>query len=248
MRQSLPVSLIIPCFNRPEQTKNLLDSLSGSKFACQIILIDDCSFDDIKKIADGYDFPDLIYYRNESNKGPAYSRNMGIKLSKYDYLAFTDNDCVVTDNWLPSLYDSIRLSGDNIAGVGGKVIAKNNDLISLYYIYHKILDPWYYNGQFLYLVTANAIFKKEALLKVNCFDESVKIAGGEDPGMCFKLINAGYGFAYNPEAIIVHDFPKGIINFIKTFYRYGLGCSFQSKKYFKEIKFISNDKFAGING
>ncbi len=247
MKKFLPVSLIIPCYNRLYQTRNLLDSLSSSDYACQIIIVDDCSTDDLKCLIGKYDFANLVYLRNASNKGPAYSRNAGIKVAKYDYLAFTDNDCMVASDWLIKLYDSIRLSDDNIAGVGGKVIAKNNDLISLYYVYHKILDPWFYNGQYLYLVTANAIFKKESLFRVDCFDDTLSIPGGEDPGMCFKLINEGYRFAYNPEAIIRHDFSKCLIDFIKTFYRYGLGCSYQSKKYFKEIEFTCNDKYAGIN-
>ncbi|MEK7069788.1 MAG: glycosyltransferase family 2 protein, partial [Patescibacteria group bacterium] len=88
---------------------------------------------------------------------------------------------------------------------------------------------------------------KQALLKVGCFDESIKIAGGEDPGLCFKLANEGYKLLYNPDAIIVHDFQRGVVNFIKTFYRYGFGCSAQSKKYFKKISFVNNEKFAGMD-
>jgi len=247
MKKTLPVSLVIPCFNRLKQMKNLLDSLRDSNFDCQIVIVDDCSSDAIKTILDSYEFSDLLYHRNSSNLGPAASRNIGIKLAKYDYVAFTDNDCLVSDDWLISIFKSIKSTDDIIAGVGGRVIAKNNDLISLYFIYHKILDPWFYKGQFLYLVTANAIFKKEALLKVGCFDESLKIAGGEDPGMCFKLINSGYKLMYNPEAVIIHDFSKGVFDFIKTFYRYGFGCSIQSKKHFQEITFVNNEKFAGIN-
>jgi GT2 family glycosyltransferase len=247
MKEQLPISLIIPCFNRIEQTKNLFASLEQSKYRCQIILIDDCSTDDLKSLVDLFPTLEIKYQRNKTNKGPAFSRNLGIELADFDLVAFTDNDCIVTDEWLQKLYDTIRVSKHNIAGAGGKIVAKNNDVISLYFIYHKILDPWFYNGQFLYLVTANSIFKKEALVKVGCFDDSIKIAGGEDPGLCFKLINNGFRFLYNPEAIVIHDFQKGIINFIKTFYRYGFGCSVQSEKYFKSIPFLNNEKFAGLD-
>lgn len=247
MNEKIPISLVIPCFNRIKQTKNLLNSLEQCRYRCQIILIDDCSTDDFKKLVESYPTLEIKFHRNETNKGPAFSRNKGIELADYGFVAFTDNDCIVTEKWLSKLYQSIKMSGHNIAGVGGKIIAKNNDLISLYFIYHKILDPWFYNGQFLYLVTANAIFKKEALLKVGCFDDSIRMAGGEDPGLCFKLINSGYRFLYNPEAIIIHDFQKGIVNFIKTFYRYGIGCSVQSGKYFKPIPFRNNGNFAGLD-
>ncbi len=247
MKEQLPISLVIPCFNRIKQTRVLLDSLDKNKYGCQIIVIDDCSTDNIEDLVAEYGSLEILYHRNDSNKGPASSRNIGINLSKFDYIAFTDNDCVVTYDWLINMYKSIKVSGDKIAGVGGKIIARRQDLISLYYVYHKILDPWYYKGQFLYLTTANAIFKKQALLKVGCFDESIKIAGGEDPGLCFKLANEGYKLLYNPDAIIAHDFQRGVVNFIKTFYRYGFGCSAQSKKYFKKISFVNNEKFAGMD-
>jgi len=248
MKIDLPISLVIPCYNRVDGTKDLLDSLRDSKFRCQIIIIDDCSNLDISGLISKYKDLDIIYQRNEVNKGPAFSRNRGIELSDFDLVAFTDNDCQVTDNWLINLYETIIDSSENIAGVGGRVISRSNDLFSLYYVYHKILDPFFFKGQYLYLVTANAIFKKSALLKVSCFDETVSIAGGEDPGLCFKLINKGYKFQYNPQAIIIHDFPKGIRSFARSFYRYGFGCSYQSMKYYEEIPFFNNDQFARIDG
>jgi len=247
MKKQLQISLIIPCYNRVQQTKRLLDSLRQNAFGCQVIIIDDCSTDNIKELIDTYTDLEILYYRNEKNKGPATSRNIGIKLSTHEYVAFTDNDCIVTADWFSHIYKTILASKDDVAGAGGKIIARGNDLVSLYFIYHKILDPWYYKGQFLYLVTANAIFKKQALITVDGFDESIKITGGEDPGLCFKLANQGYKFLYNPEAIIIHDFQSSWIYFVKTFYRYGLGCSAQSKKYFKKIAFTKNEKFAGID-
>lgn len=247
MKEQLQISFVVPCFNRLQQTMALLDSLDKNRYGCQIIIVDDFSTDDIEGLISGYKSLEVVYHRNDSNKGPAFSRNVGIKLSKFDYVAFTDNDCEITDDWLINMYKSIKISGGEIAGIGGKIIARRQDLISLYYVYHKILDPWYYKGQFLYLTTANAIFKKQALLEVDCFDETIKIAGGEDPGLCFKLANKGYKLLYNPDAIIIHDFQRGVVNFIKTFYRYGFGCSAQSKKYFKKIAFINNEKFAGMD-
>lgn len=247
MKEQLPISLIVPCFNRLDQTKILLDSLQENEYQCEIIIVDDFSKANIKDLVLEYKALDIVYHRNKSNNGPAFSRNTGIKLAKYDYVAFTDNDCTVTPDWLINIYRSIKSSTDQVAGVGGKIIAKNIDLISLYYVYHKILDPWYYKGQFLYLVTANAIFKKQALEDVGGFDDTITSAGGEDPGLCFKLTGKGYKFLYNPDAVIIHNFQRGIINFIKTFYRYGIGCSAQSKKYFKKLSFVNNEKFAGIN-
>jgi len=246
IKKRIPVTLIIPVYNRIRQTYQLLNSISQAEFDCEIIVVDDNSSDNIKKVIDEFKVLNIKFFKNKENLGPAYSRNVGIKNSKHDLVAFTDNDCIVTKDWLLRLYEYIRDSNKKIAGVGGRVIAKGQDIFSKYYTYHKILDPWFYNGRYLYLVTANAIFRKDALIEVNLFDETVKQAGGEDPGLSFKLLNKKYELLYNPEAVIIHDYETSLKNFIKMFYKYGFGCSYQVKKYYKNNKFISNKNFGEL--
>lgn len=244
----LPISLIIPCYNRLAQTAALLDSISKSDFECEVIIVDDCSTTDYMTTINGYPDLNIKYYRNKSNRGPAYCRNKGIELASHEYIAFTDNDCIVTNDWLIRLYEYITNSKNKVAAVGGKVIAKNNDLISLYFTYHKILDPWYHRGQYYYVTTANSIFKKLSLLEVGGFDTSLKKAGGEDPGLCFKLAKKGYEFLYNPDAIIIHDYNRSLFKLFKTFYNYGFGCSIQTRKHYKTPQDKNNNYFAGIEG
>ena len=247
MKIELPVSLIIPCYNRFIQTENLLLSLEKADFRCEIIIVDDCSPVNIGDLVKRFNELDIKYYRNETNLGPSFSRNKGIELARYDYVAFTDNDCEVTTDWLIRLHEYLSNAKNNIAGVGGRVIAKHNDLISNYFTYHKILDPWFYNGRYLYLVTANAIFKKTKLIEVSGFDTQIKRAGGEDPGLCFKLLNNGYEFLYCPNAVIIHDYDTRWRNFYKLFYQYGFGCSIQTAKYFKPKEFKEQNNYASID-
>lgn len=246
MKKKLPVSLIIPCYNRLRQTEELFISICNADFECEIIVVDDCSTQNIKAMTDKFSVLKIIYHRNEKNSGPSFSRNKGIELSSNDYIAFTDNDCTVANDWLIRLHEYISNAKSKVVAVGGKVISKNKDLVSLYFTYHKILDPWYHKGQFYYVVTANAIFKKTALTEVNGFDTTIKKAGGEDPGLCFKLMQKGYEFLYNPDAIIIHDYDKSILKLYKTFFNYGFGCSLQTKKYFKMPEHIDNGNFGGI--
>jgi glycosyltransferase involved in cell wall biosynthesis len=246
MKSKLPVSLVIPCYNRLQQTELLLLSIRQSDFECEIIVIDDCSKENLKIVIDKFTDLKIIYYRNEINSGPSFSRNKGIELASCDYIAFTDNDCTVAKDWLIRLHEYISNTKSKVAAVGGKVISKDNNIFSLYFTYHKILDPWYHNGQFYYVVTANAIFKKSALQEVGGFDTAIKKAGGEDPGLCFKLMKNNWEFLYNQDAIIIHDYEKGFSKLFKTFFNYGFGCSVQTKKYFKMPVHIDNGNFGGI--
>ena len=244
----VPVSLVVPCYERVDQTRTLLRSLEAATSSCEIVLVDDASPHSLEPVV--REFPDLNikYFRNATNRGPSYSRNLGISLSRHGLVAFTDNDCVAEATWLVRLHESIVDSPSKIAGVGGRVAAAQSDLISQYFDYHKILDPWYYRGRYHYLTTANAIFKRHAVELVGGFDEALLVAGGEDPGLCFKLQNAGYSLGYNPEALIWHQYAPSLRAFMRTFYRYGYGCAVQSSKHFRPQGFVQNGSFGALDG
>lgn len=247
MKTQIPVTLVIPAYNRTDKTNNLLGSLEVADFTCEIILVDDNSQDDLDSLVKSHKNLKVRYIRNMENMGPAHSRNIGIRLASNPYVAFTDNDCIITHDWLLRLHEYIRDAPSMVAGVGGRTVALNNDLISQYYEYNKILDPWFYKGKWLYIVSANAIFKKNILEQVNGFDDDVKKAGGEDVGLCFKIHNAGYDLLYNDDAIIIHDFDRGLRKFYKTFFNYGYGSRVQYDKYYRSIKSTNTICFAGLD-
>ena len=246
MISELPVSLIIPVYNRIEKVRNLFESIENSNFSCEVIVVDDCSTEDISAVCQEFqDEINLRYFRNSKNMGPSYSRNMGINKASHQFIAFTDNDCIVSKDWLIKLHEYISNVSENVVGVGGRTLALGKDLLSQYYDYNKILDPWYYNGRRLYIVSANAIFKKKQVLNVGGFDQTVTKAGGEDVGLCLKLINSGYELAYYPEALIFHDYERSLKNFYRTFFTYGYGCHVQYSKYYEKQKY-SNPGYGGM--
>ncbi len=241
----LPVSVVITTFNRPRALRKTLESFESANFRCEIIVIDDGSKPAVSSVTNDFPALSIAYYANSQNLGPAQSRNTGILKASNKFIAFTDDDCAVSEDWLLKLYDSISKADGAVAGVGGRVLALGSDMFSRYYEYHKILDPWSFRGQCFYLVTANAIFRRSALIQVGGFDERVRVPGGEDPGLCFKLLNCGYRFRYSPGAIVYHDFRKGFWEFLKTFYRYGRGCAFQSARHFRRFNRDDPSQFFG---
>jgi len=92
------ISIIIPSYNRAEYLKEAIQSvLDQDYFSCgseaslfELLVIDDGSTDQTKAVVDSFSFP--IFYRYSDNKGVSAARNLGIKLSRGDYLAFLDSD------------------------------------------------------------------------------------------------------------------------------------------------------------
>ena len=85
------VSVIIPTYNRPEYICEAIESVLTQTYKnYEIIVINDGSIADIKKVLDSY--MSKIKYIYQENKGITATRNIGIKNSKGKYLAFLDDD------------------------------------------------------------------------------------------------------------------------------------------------------------
>ena len=218
----MDVSVIVPTFNR---SQSLARCLSSMPLDVEIIVVDDGSSDRTREVVGSIDHPGLRYVR-QSHQGPAVARNLGVTHSAGSFLVFTDDDCVPVSPWPWPLVWRLGELPTEVAGVGGRVLAKAKGLISRYYTYHRILEP---AESCSYLVTANCAYRREALESAGGFDEAIRHAGGEDPGLSFAIRANGYQLAFEPRAVVMHDFRESVIDFGRTFYRYGKGCALATR-------------------
>jgi glycosyltransferase involved in cell wall biosynthesis len=98
-------SVIVPTFNRADEIKELLDSLSKQTIPhnnFEIIIVDDGSTDNTKEVIESikskFDLNIRTLYQN--HKGPGEARNLGMKNAKGKYFVFIDSDCIADKNWL----------------------------------------------------------------------------------------------------------------------------------------------------
>ena len=88
------IDIIIPNYNKAKFLNKCLESVINQSYKNWIIyLIDDFSNDDSKKVLEKYDKIEKIkiFFLNK-NYGPYYCRNLGIKKSSSEYVAFLDSD------------------------------------------------------------------------------------------------------------------------------------------------------------
>lgn len=223
--EKIPVSVIVPTYNRILQLFRLLKSLDKlNPMPDEIIIVDDNSTDGTGKLLYKWKRIKRDYHKEiilkTQNKGPADSRNLGIYQSRNDLIAFTDDDVVVHTKWIKGITSKLLNTDKKVVGVGGVVKSINNDILSKYYVEHKILEA---PRQLNYLPTVNCCFKKNALIKSGGFDISFSFAGGEDTDLCLRLKNKGYHFVKENKAIIYHDFSSNFLNFCRMWIRYGKG-------------------------
>ena len=78
----------------------------------------------------------------------------------------------------------------------------------------------------LYLVTANCCVRREPALAAGGFDETLKRPGGEDIVLSYRLWKAGWRFGRAEDAVVRHDYDRGLRAFYKTWWNYGFGSGY----------------------
>lgn len=199
----------------------------------EIIIVDNNSNPAIKITKD---FPVIVRLLTCSKIGPASARNLGVQQSKTDWILFTDSDCVPTSSLLTG-YMKVQ---NGSLGYAGNIKALGQDIISKYYEQQEILvPPKVYERPNEprpdYLITANCLVWRPAFDKVGGFNETIKIAGGEDIDLGFKLLNIGR-LTYAFDSIARHNFGDGLLDFRERFVRYGFGNKIISKLYDLDLK------------
>ncbi len=107
------VSVIIPYFKKKEYIKQTVDSVLKQTFQdFEIVIIyDDENLEDYEYLIENFKkIPNIKVIKNRKNLGVGISRNIGIKNSSGEFLAFLDAD----DLWLPNkLEEQIKYMKSN---------------------------------------------------------------------------------------------------------------------------------------
>lgn len=175
----IEVSIIVPVYNKEKELRRCLDSLISQTLSnLEIIVIDDKSTDDSKKIIKEYHekYPKkVIPMYNDKNEGIGFCRNKGIKKAKGEYLGFVDADDYVDFKMYEKYLE----------------FAKNNSLeiVTGYYIKCGMINELFKNEYFsigslkenselllkLDYGPCNKLFKKSLIIDNNIlFEEKLK--------------------------------------------------------------------------
>ena len=104
------ISIVIPMYNAEKYVGECLDSILAQTFDdYEVIVVDDCSTDNSAAIVESYipkfgaDKLQLVRSKVNSGSGAA-PRNIGIRLSRGEYVFLMDNDDAIVENALEYLY------------------------------------------------------------------------------------------------------------------------------------------------
>ncbi len=105
-------SIIIPVYNRPEEIKELLDSLLFTTYSkdYEIVIVEDGSTISSKEVVEKLSDKLNISYYNKENTGPGDSRNYGMQRAKGDYFILFDSDCIIPNTYLSVIEKELTIN------------------------------------------------------------------------------------------------------------------------------------------
>jgi glycosyltransferase involved in cell wall biosynthesis len=117
----LPVSVVIPVFNRELQLERALRSIAAQgRPAAEVIVVDDGCSDGSAEVAARFGARVVAHDRNS---GQVAARNTGIGAARQPWIAFLDSD----DEWLPGHLQALWELRDGVLFVAGSSINRRPD-------------------------------------------------------------------------------------------------------------------------
>jgi len=128
MKQSTPISVLMPVFNAEKYLREAIESILNQTFTdFEFIIINDGSTDGSKDVILSYSDPRIKYVENETNLGLIQTLNNGIHLCRGQYIARMDADDISMPNRLKSQYHFMERHPEvGVCGTWAKVIDANN--------------------------------------------------------------------------------------------------------------------------
>ena len=201
-------SIIVPVFNRPDEVRELLESLTQQTMKdFEVIVVEDGSTDKSDVICEQYkDRLNLKYFFKE-NSGPGPSRNYGAERSAGEYLIILDSDVIVPDHYMETVQKTLyrepcdAFGGPDRAHASFTPIQKAiNYSMTSFFTTGGIRGGKQKMDKF-YPRSFNMGIRREVFQSVGGF---APLRYGEDIDLSTRLFKAGYDCKLFPEAYVYH--------------------------------------------
>jgi len=225
--QDKKFSIIVPTYRRPAQLSECLGSMTTLQYPkedFEVIVVDDGSEPRPRDIVASYKEKMDVRLIEQRHSGPAAARNRGAREARGMYLAFTDDDCKPSPDWLQKI-ENILDAHPKCVIAGRAVNLLNKNLYSeASQILCDYLHSYYNRDNATFLTSNNIALPNELFTEMGGFDTSFPLAAGEDREFCDRAVHLGYETLYSKDVIVHHAHRLTSRKFVTQHYNYGRGA------------------------
>jgi GT2 family glycosyltransferase len=210
------VSVVVPTYNRAASLKRLLRSLESVAVPAggmEIVVVIDGSTDDTLSVVTS----SQARWVTQPNRGRAMARERGWREARGEVIVFLDDDVVPEPHAITRMVEALDVAD----GVGATILPLDVKPVIAHYMHvDGIVNHYERAGNALWLITAAAAFRREALDRIGGFDVAYEQAG-EDVDLTLRLVESGGTIRIEPDAVVYHDHRSRLPGLWSTCYRYG---------------------------
>jgi glycosyltransferase involved in cell wall biosynthesis len=228
--EPLDFSIIVPTRDRPGPLTACLEAIARLDYprsGFEVIVVDDGSETSMEQaVASFRDLLDLTVLR-QAGSGPASARNAGADAARGRFLAFLDDDCTPSPEWLRRLKERFDAGPNRVIGgrtenaLDENVFSRASQLLISYLYEYYNSDPE--NARFL--ASNNLACMAADFRSTGGFDSAYPRAAAEDRDLCDRLRFFGHRMTYAADAVVYHAHALTFRAFWRQHFNYGRGAT-----------------------
>jgi glycosyltransferase involved in cell wall biosynthesis len=205
------VSVVVPTRNRAPHAAACVESILTNDGFFELLVVDQSDDDSTRTALSRIRDPRLRHIAS-ATRGVTSARNLGIELSRGDVVAFTDDDCRATPDWILSM-TQIFESDPEAALVCGRVhVPEDIRQRGFTESFEPGVREW--QGRFPpfgkdWGITANLALRRHIVAVAGDFDPMLgagaPLKSGGEPDLLFRVLRAGFKIV-NASEVVVHHF------------------------------------------
>ncbi len=221
-------SIIIPVYNRPNEVRELLDSLSKqNRKNFEIVIVDDGSEESSEPVVKEFnDRLDIKYYWKE-NTGAGLTRNYGAKRAEGEWLLFFDSDCIIPPDYFDKVEEFLEENPDVDFYGGPDRATKDFNVLQRAISYS--MTSFFTTGGIRNREKNLSKYEPRSFNLGVKYDAYFDIGGfpktrlGEDIIFSLRLYDAGYRARMIKDAFVYHKRRTNLKAFFKQVINFGVG-------------------------
>jgi glycosyltransferase involved in cell wall biosynthesis len=220
------LSVIVPVYNRPDEVRELLESLTGQTSKnFEVIIVEDGSSLPCREVVQEFMNSLEVYYFTKPNSGPGMTRNYGVGKAKNDFFIFLDSDCILPGNYMEKLSEFILAHQVKCFGGPDKAHDSFTDIQkAISYSMTAFLTTGGIRGGGKKVIkfhprSFNMGFSREVY---NATQGFAPMRFGEDIDLSIRIEKSGYNCHLVEEAYVFHKRRTDFKKFFKQVYNSGI--------------------------
>ena len=197
------MTLVIPTLGRPILARTLAALLAGTAWPARVIVVDQGRQPEIATLADQARARGLdVLYLPSARSGRSAGLNDGLARVETPYVAITDDDCLVAEDWIERM--GARLRRNTGALVTGRVTAADGE--TQLSVVTTVAEDVQRRPRLRYdrLSGGNMGMSLETARRVGPFTEVPAMRTAEDADYAYRALRAGFTIVYAPDVVVQH--------------------------------------------